>query len=71
MLETPEELARLQALLDDSHGRATEHLRDIIHEGRTLSAEQGAMERVPAKDRTPGKSPFDISNVAITDIAVQ
>jgi Pyridoxamine 5'-phosphate oxidase len=42
MLETPEELARLQALLDDSHGRATEHLRGIIHDGRTLTAEQVA-----------------------------
>jgi general stress protein 26 len=39
MLETPEELARLQALLDASHDHATEHLRGIIHDGRTLSAE--------------------------------
>ena len=27
MFETPEELARLQALLDASHARATDHLR--------------------------------------------
>jgi general stress protein 26 len=40
MFETPEELARLQTLLDASHGRATEHLRGIIHDGRTLSAHQ-------------------------------
>jgi general stress protein 26 len=38
MYETPDEIARLQRLLDDSHGRATEHLRGIIHDGRTLSA---------------------------------
>jgi general stress protein 26 len=38
MFETPEELARLQALLDASHARATEHLRGIIHDDRTLSA---------------------------------
>jgi hypothetical protein len=42
MFETPEELARLQALLDGSHARATEHLRGIIHDDRTLSAEQVA-----------------------------
>ena len=40
MLETPEELARLQSLLDASHARSTEHLRSIIHGDRTLSAEQ-------------------------------
>jgi general stress protein 26 len=40
MLETPDELARLQALLDTSHAHASEHLRGIIHEGRTLSAVQ-------------------------------
>jgi general stress protein 26 len=40
MLETPEELAHLQSLLDTSHARATEHLRDIIHGDRTLSAAQ-------------------------------
>ena len=38
MFETPEELARLQSLLDASHARATEHLRGIIHDDRTLSA---------------------------------
>ena len=42
MLETPEELARLQDLLDDSHARATEHLRGIIHDDRTLTAAQVA-----------------------------
>ena len=40
MLETPEELARLQSLLDASHARATDHLRGIIHDDRTLSAVQ-------------------------------
>jgi general stress protein 26 len=38
MLETPEELERLQSLLDASHARATEHLREIINDDRTLSA---------------------------------
>jgi general stress protein 26 len=42
MLETPEELARLQSLLDASHARATDHLRGIIHDDRTLSAAQVA-----------------------------
>jgi general stress protein 26 len=40
MLETPEELARLQSLLDASRARATDHLRGIIHDDRALSAEQ-------------------------------
>lgn len=40
MFETPDELARLQDLLDASHARATEHLRGIINEDRTLSAAQ-------------------------------
>jgi general stress protein 26 len=39
MLETPEDLSRLQTLLDDSHAQATEHLRGIINDDRTLSAE--------------------------------
>ena len=38
MFETPDELARLQALLDASHARSTEHLRGIIHDDRTLTA---------------------------------
>ena len=38
MLETPDDLARLQGLLDASHGRATEHLRSIIREERVLTA---------------------------------
>jgi general stress protein 26 len=38
MFETADELARLQALLDASHARATEHLRGIIHDDRTLGA---------------------------------
>ncbi len=38
MYETAAELAALQRLLDDSHGRATEHLRGIINDTRTLSA---------------------------------
>ena len=40
MLETPDDLARLQALLDASHAGATEHLRGIINDRRTLSAAQ-------------------------------
>jgi general stress protein 26 len=40
MFETPDELARLQSLLDASHARSTEHLRGIIHDDRTLSAPQ-------------------------------
>ena len=40
MLETPEETAALQALLDASHARATGHLRAIIDDDRTLTAEQ-------------------------------
>lgn len=40
MFETPDELARLQALLDASHARATEHLRGIINDERSLSAAQ-------------------------------
>ena len=40
MLETPEDLARLQSLLDASHARSTEHLREIIHDDRTLTAAQ-------------------------------
>jgi general stress protein 26 len=40
MLETPEELSRLQTLLDASHAGATEHLRDIIHGERALTATQ-------------------------------
>jgi general stress protein 26 len=42
MFETPDDLARLQELLDASHTRATEHLRGIINDGRTLSAVQVA-----------------------------
>ena len=40
MLETPDEIVHLQTLLDASHAHATEHLRGIIHDGRTLSAGQ-------------------------------
>jgi uncharacterized pyridoxamine 5'-phosphate oxidase family protein len=39
MYETPEELAQLQQLLDDSAGSAGAHLRDIISDERRLSAE--------------------------------
>jgi hypothetical protein len=38
MLETAEEISDLQALLDRSHGAATEHLRSIIHDDRRLTA---------------------------------
>jgi general stress protein 26 len=40
MLETPDDLARLQSLLDASHARATDHLREIITDERSLSAAQ-------------------------------
>ena len=40
MLETPDDLARLQSLLDASHARSTEHLRGIINDDRTLTAAQ-------------------------------
>src|SRR6476619_2495063 len=40
MLETPHETAALQDLLDASHARATGHLRSIIDDDRTLTAEQ-------------------------------
>lgn len=38
MFETPDELDRLQALLDASHAGSTEHLRGIINDDRTLTA---------------------------------
>ena len=38
MLETPEEIAGLQRLLDESHARATPHLRSIVHGERVLTA---------------------------------
>jgi general stress protein 26 len=40
MRETSDETAALQVLLDASHARATGHLRSIIGDDRTLSAEQ-------------------------------
>ena len=40
MLETPDELARLQALLDASMAAAGPHLRDIITDVRRLSARE-------------------------------
>jgi|SRR5215212_317187 len=40
MFETADDLALLQSLLDASHLRATEHLRGIISDDRTLSATQ-------------------------------
>ena len=40
MLETSDEIDDLQALLDRSHAKATGHLRGIITDDRTLSAEQ-------------------------------
>jgi hypothetical protein len=39
MKETPDEIARLQDLLDRSHAQATDHLRAIIHGDRVLSAD--------------------------------
>lgn len=40
MLETSDEIDALQALLEASHARASGHLRSIINDERTLSAEQ-------------------------------
>ncbi|MEQ4306317.1 pyridoxamine 5'-phosphate oxidase family protein [Plantactinospora sp. B6F1] len=40
MHETPEDLEKLQALLDASLARSTSHLRSIINTARTLNAEQ-------------------------------
>src|SRR3954469_2597999 len=40
MLETPHETADLQTLLDASLARASGHLRSIIDDDRTLTAEQ-------------------------------
>lgn len=40
MRETPQELAALQALLDTSIARSTAHLRSIVTQQRTLTAEQ-------------------------------
>jgi general stress protein 26 len=42
MLETTDDLAALQTLLDTSHAGATEHLRGIINDDRTLTAAQVA-----------------------------
>ncbi len=39
MYETPEEITRLQDLLDRSHAKATDHLRSIIHGDRRLTAD--------------------------------
>jgi len=40
MLETPEEMANLQGLLDASMASAGPHLRDVITDERRLTAEQ-------------------------------
>ena len=40
MKETDEELTALQALLDRSHAGASEHLKSIIDDERTLSARE-------------------------------
>jgi general stress protein 26 len=62
MFETPDELDRLQALLDASHTRATEHLREIINDDRTLSARHIAdlltgMKVISAATVTAGGEP--------------
>jgi uncharacterized pyridoxamine 5'-phosphate oxidase family protein len=44
MRETPEDIARLQKLLDESYARSGEHLRSIITPKRRLSAEDVARE---------------------------
>lgn len=38
MYETPDQIAELQDLLDESHGRSTQHLRGIITDERRLTA---------------------------------
>jgi hypothetical protein len=38
MLETDDEIAALQKLLEASHASSTEHLREIINDDRTLTA---------------------------------
>ncbi|WP_285620812.1 pyridoxamine 5'-phosphate oxidase family protein [Kineosporia sp. NBRC 101677] len=38
MLETPEEVAALQALLDASHTSSSSHLKEIVNDDHTLSA---------------------------------
>lgn len=40
MLETADELQAMQDLLDSSHSQATEHLRGIIDDNRTLRARE-------------------------------
>ncbi len=40
MHETPEDLQRLQSVLDESHAAGGKHLRSIITDERLLSAEQ-------------------------------
>jgi general stress protein 26 len=62
MFETPDELARLQELLDASHTHATEHLREIINDNRTLSARHIAdlligMKVISAATVTAGGEP--------------
>ena len=44
MHETPQDLARLQRLLDDSYAGSGEHLRSIITPERRLSAEAVCLE---------------------------
>ena len=57
MKETDEELTALQTLLDRSHAGASDHLKSIIDDGRTLSAREiaGLMTgmRVMASPRSP------------------
>ncbi|WP_446665970.1 pyridoxamine 5'-phosphate oxidase family protein [Flexivirga sp. B27] len=40
MYETPAEIARLQRLIDASHGRGTSHLRDIVDSDHLMQAAQ-------------------------------
>jgi len=47
MRETPEDLQRLQTILDQSHARGGAHLLSIITEERRLSAQQ-IVDRLPA-----------------------
>lgn len=68
MHETPDDLAALQGLLDDSYERAGAHLREVVTPDRRLSAEQ-VCERLQGMrllvvatvtaDGRPVSGPFD------------
>ena len=53
MLETPDEIARLQHLLDRSAAGAGAHLRGIITDERRMNAEQVCQVLQGMRGRTP------------------